>query len=321
MFTLAALIKAFAPSTQPHHKPHIKDNGAVTAGEACGAGAREVTAPTMVWEPIAGRESAWTARHLLTDDECAELIRLAEANNIHTASNSGNVNNLRSCLRVTIDLPELAATIWSRIRDAVPQKVTIAQGTPSPPGVPNNVDVQGVWRAVGVNHRFRIVLYPGTGYFGPHRDGDYVANPDLRSLITINGYMNAVPSGMGGATRFLTENQPLYRDETGKFTPQPGSITHSISPEPGMAVCFFHGLMHDGEPLKDGAPQKWLFRTEVMYARDEGTGAEFSENEVLARQLLKQAEDTEAVNAMAAMKLYRRAYKLDPKLEEATRES
>jgi hypothetical protein len=275
--------------------------------------------PAMQWEPIEGRDGAWTARHLLTDGECTELIERAEGAGIRSTLDVAGVTDLRSCLRVEMDLPELAATLWSRLRGAVPQEVDIHPGAVLPPGVPNQRDLHGVWRAVGVNTRFRIVLYPGTGYFGPHRDGDYVANPNLRSLITINGYMNELTAGVGGATRFLEEDQELHRDETGRFAPQPGSVTHSIVPERGMAVCFFHALLHDGEPLKENAPPKWLFRTEVMYARDSGTETQYTDAEVLARQLLKQAEDAEAVDAMAAMQLYRRAYKLDPGLEAATR--
>ena len=39
-------------------------------------------------------------------------------------------------------------------------------------------------------------------------------------------------------------------------------------PETGSAVVFYHGQMHDGEPLTDDAPAKWIFRFDILYARE-----------------------------------------------------
>ena len=39
-----------------------------------------------------------------------------------------------------------------------------------------------------------------------------------------------------------------------------------------MAVVFFQDLLHDGEPLRNGSPPKWIYRTDVIYERVEGSG-------------------------------------------------
>ena len=52
---------------------------------------------------------------------------------------------------------------------------------------------------------------------GPHRDGHFERSIDERSLITLNGYLNELPEGCGGCTRFLVDELPLYEDAEGRF--------------------------------------------------------------------------------------------------------
>jgi len=162
--------------------------------------------------------------------------------------------------------------------------------------------LHGTWRACGVNPLIRVVKYAGdgVGHFGPHRDGAFEKSLGERSFLTINGYLNELPEGVGGCARFLEADAEIQTDERGRFTTPESDVQHRVRPERGAAVVFFHGLMHDGEPLAVGAPPKWLFRTEVMYQRD---ASSISAEDAEARRLDVMAESIERVNAMAACEL------------------
>eukprot|EP00568_Trieres_chinensis_P005294 CAMPEP_0183308522 /NCGR_PEP_ID=MMETSP0160_2-20130417/22308_1 /TAXON_ID=2839 ORGANISM="Odontella Sinensis, Strain Grunow 1884" /NCGR_SAMPLE_ID=MMETSP0160_2 /ASSEMBLY_ACC=CAM_ASM_000250 /LENGTH=190 /DNA_ID=CAMNT_0025472377 /DNA_START=38 /DNA_END=610 /DNA_ORIENTATION=+ len=84
----------------------------------------------------------------------------------------------------------------------------------------------------------------------------------------------------------------------------------------GKSVVFFHGMMHDGEPLAEGSRAKWIFRTMVYYKRDQDTAPRLSPEEAKARRLLKDAEAAEESGRInEAISLYKQAYRLDPSLE------
>ena len=94
------------------------------------------------------------------------------------------------------------------------------------------------------------------------------------------------------------------------------AVLHRIEADrAGKAVVFFHDLMHDGEPLKDKSPPKWLFRTEVIYERDPESAPKLSSAQLEARIFLKEAEEAETdCNIPEATRLYKKAYGLDPTL-------
>ena len=89
------------------------------------------------------------------------------------------------------------------------------------------------------------MCYPGTGYFGPYRDGNIVKDEHHRSLITINGYLMDRPRGFGEATRFVKDNIDVQRSEqNGVLTTPEEDVLHWV--EAGKAVVFLQDLMHDG---------------------------------------------------------------------------
>lgn len=139
-----------------------------------------------------------------------------------------------------------------------------------------------------------------------------------RSLLTINGYLTNRPTGFGGTTRFLVDDISVQQDSHGRHCTPETAVTHRVEADKaGKAVIFFHGLMHDGEPLLEGSPAKWLFRTEVMYQRDPGSTPKLTAQQKEARILVKAAEIAEEGGDIPkAMSLYSRAYRLDPSLDK-----
>ena len=262
---------------------------------------------------------AWSARHVLTNDEARALQRDAtEGSMRHVEVTSvGDKARLRDCTRCILIRPELAALMFERLLPSLEPAVVVdgseearLRGLPA-----TDEELHGVWRPCGVNPHIRVCRYPGDGrgHFGPHVDGSIEVGPHERSLLTLNGYLNALPEGAGGRTRFLVDEMPMHTDEQGRFTVENPSETvlASIRPEePGMAAVFFHGLTHDSEPLQEGAPPKWIFRTEVMYRRDPATAPQFEPEVALRRRIEKTAERCERDAPMRAMQLYQLGQKL-----------
>lgn len=272
-------------------------------------------APTTL-SPI--KDGAWLARELLTPSEQNYLREKAIANGMPPAAKD---DRLRTCSRTEFMDEDLAQQIWTRLQGLVPERVVVDEDGEEI-GLPATEPIlYGTWRACGVNPMFRIVKYAGdgVGHFGPHRDGAFEKSLGERSLLTINGYLNELPKGVGGCTRFVNANLEIQTDNLGRFTTPESAVQHRVRPEAGAAVVFFHGLMHDGEPLAVGAPPKWLFRTEVMYRRD---ASSIAAEDVEARRLDVMAESIERVNAMAAMELNRISLMLNERrmtAEEARR--
>jgi hypothetical protein len=107
-------------------------------------------------------------------------------------------------------------------------------------------------------------------------------------------------------------------NEDGIFSTSEDDVIHRVEAnKAGKAVVFFHDLMHDdGEPLKEGSPPKWMFRTEIMFERDPKTAPQMTSQQREAREFLRKAETAEMQgNIPEAITLYKKAYRLDTTLD------
>lgn len=148
-----------------------------------------------------------------------------------------------------------------------------------------------------------IFELPG-GAFEPHFDGRRLATPDSQTFMTVNIYLNTVGPDDGGATRFLDRST---QEVLGKMQPVQGS-----------AAVFRDSLWHDGEAVRGGV--KYLFRTDVMFSRDEPydfeslcAGLSGEEKGRKALQLAVKLEDGN--NQQDALTWYRKAYRLYPDID------
>jgi hypothetical protein len=175
-----------------------------------------------------------TIRHVLSPEECNQIIQIAEKTGFVAASlytdHSGieHFSDVRKSSRCIIDSIPFAEELWRRIQHIIPP----------------------VWKnghkVVGVNERLRILRYYPGDEFKPHSDGHYHAPNGDESRITILLYLNE--GYEGGFTCFYT----------GETTPW-----HAIQPEIGMAAIQDQDLLHGVPPLQKGV--KYAIRTEVMY--------------------------------------------------------
>merc|ERR1712139_36854 len=232
----------------------------------------------------------------------------------------------RSNDRTVFDSPELADLLWKRIQpfsvdlsvivdeDRSKQRLLSEEPGDCPDELRLGPGTEGVWHASGLNECLRFCKYKPGDFFRKHCDACFKRSEDEQSLFTCMFYLNG--GFEGGATRFLH-----YGDGTASshYELAPAeAVLASVAPEPGLCMLFFQpGLLHEGEDLHTGL--KYILRSDVMYRRDPKTKKKRTPQQVEAMELLRQATAAEERGEVDAWKLYRRAYKLDPDLEQMTR--
>jgi hypothetical protein len=268
----------------------------------------------MKWRELI-KDTSWVVDDVLTAEECRLFISKGKQAGIHEKRAAGDIRH-RHSTTVAVDDAELSQKVYDRIKEHLPQDVWVDKNCDNVGLKHSRDDILGKWTPYALNSRWRVVCYPGQGHFGPHRDGCHIEDIHHRSLITLNGYLTDRPVGFGGATRFVRDDLEVLLKDGIFTTPEEDVLYRVEADKAGKAVVFFHDLLHDGEPLKEGSPPKWLFRTEVMYERDPETAPKLTCDQLDARELLKQAEEAEVKGCIPeATLLYRKAYKLDPVLD------
>lgn len=169
----------------------------------------------------------------------------------------------------------------------------------------------GTWLPIGLNECFRLCRYRPGGFFKPHYDYGYSPSEEETSLKTFMIYLNDADEFQGGPTNFYNDHQQHY------VHPDPANVIRSFRPRQGCALVFNSNITHDGGELTGGV--KWIMRSEAMYRRqahpDDPPKVELAPDQIEARRLLTEAKMVEFHDPMGAMRLYRRAYKLDGSLE------
>jgi hypothetical protein len=276
-------------------------------------------------------------RNVLTQKECEYLIQKM----------SGDMESVRYRHdyrrndRCIFDSEELAAVLWRRVElvaqrelpicvetDAAKQHLLkfkngqddaeVEKSVESDDGCfcPEELRVgygsEGVWRPTGLNECLRFCQYNAGGFFRAHCDQSFRRSKDEKSLFTCMFYLNGDLDG--GATRFLRVDTPLTPDTQYKLA-RDDQVLASVPPEAGLCILFFQpGLLHEGEDLGSGV--KYILRSDVMCRRDPDSLPQLTPQEVEALQLLEQAQIAEERCEFArSTALYKRAFRLDPRLE------
>eukprot|EP01128_Nolandella_sp_AFSM9_P006583 TRINITY_DN3424_c0_g1_i1.p1 TRINITY_DN3424_c0_g1~~TRINITY_DN3424_c0_g1_i1.p1 ORF type:complete len:295 (+),score=45.75 TRINITY_DN3424_c0_g1_i1:89-973(+) len=264
------------------------------------------TTPTQTTIFESHPDQAFLLHDVLSNEECEYFIEETE----RIGYDSLNISqNYRVCTRAVLTSETIAAKIWDRIKAFIHPIVVTTEDTQR---AGQGYRLEGTWVPVGLNEVWRFCKYVPGGVFAPHYDGEYVANQNLRSMKTFNLYLNGPLDG--GTTNFVTDDSPLAKDEHNRFKAQDQYISYRVAPETGLALLFNHRFLHEGDYLKSGL--KYLMRSDVMYKRIDPPV--FDKKEILALELLKKAsafEDNREPEE--AVKLYMRAYKLWPALEES----
>mmetsp|Transcript_12907 Transcript_12907/g.31391 ORF Transcript_12907/g.31391 Transcript_12907/m.31391 type:complete len:293 (-) Transcript_12907:873-1751(-) len=283
------------------------------------------------------KDCSWEIRNLLSSDECQDLRDEGSKNEIELNHATGDRRHRNNCRQLLHD-PVLAELLWTRLQSLVPSEYVIGgpdgdESMSLPPGFNYRSglrrECQGTWNPSGVNENFTLLYYHSGGHFGPHRDSHVVVSDHERSMLTLTVYLVDRPTNHGGATSFLRDDMDIPPvDKNGRLrSPKEFVIAKVHSDEAGKALIFTHDLLHEGEPLEvqkeDGtidesttAAPKWLLVGQILYKRDKKSAPELTPQQLEARELLRQAEEAEVQQEISkAIKLYSKAYKLDPSLE------
>ncbi len=171
-------------------------------------------------------------RSFLTPEECAALIARSEALGygdapITTAAGFVMRKDIRNNERVIVDDVALGMGLFEKAKPLLPA-------------------TWFDWEIVGLNERFRFYRYDPGQYFARHTDGYFERENGERSHLTFMVYLNE--DFAGGETNFGRISGPL-----------------KVVPQTGMALVFYHGLVHEGASVLHG--RKYVLRSDVMYRR------------------------------------------------------
>jgi len=113
------------------------------------------------------------------------------------------------------------------------------------------------WIATGLNDHWRLSKYLPLDRFQAHCDDAVNIHRELRSMFTVNIYMN--DDFLDGNTRFYESRESASR----------GDVYASVKPCYGLALIFRQPpdatYLHDGERVRSGL--KYLFRSDIFYTR------------------------------------------------------
>lgn len=217
---------------------------------------------------------AVSINNVFTETECDDLIKRSEEAGYEEAlvnvgrGRQQKIKDVRNSDRCIIDDPELAETIWQRVRSAIE---TVGDEEKQAANLHKVIDhrrdcsyqSRNMW-AVGLNERLRFLRYDPGQYFKPHSDGSFFRQRGERygeqSFVTLQLYLNE--GFLGGETTFLGDDDSMSIP----FTPKTGSV-----------LLFDHTLCHEGSLLTKG--RKYVIRTDVMYTK-RGPGHEYSKKPV-----------------------------------------
>mmetsp|Transcript_21003 Transcript_21003/g.34696 ORF Transcript_21003/g.34696 Transcript_21003/m.34696 type:complete len:302 (+) Transcript_21003:179-1084(+) len=194
--------------------------------------------PIVVTPPMAqdeGRFAVFIPR-VFTHEECAALIERTEASGYAAATMSiaggGSIlrTDIRDNDRCTLTDRDLAALLWTRIKQHLPEQIDER-------------------RATRLNEFLRFYRYERGQSFKKHMDDSYVNGAEC-SLLTVLLYLNE--GFQGGATRLCTYEEPDDR-------------AVEVRPACGGVFLFEHKLLHSSTPCDAGL--KYVMRSDAMYRR------------------------------------------------------
>jgi hypothetical protein len=168
--------------------------------------------------------------------------------------------------RATAYSPELADTLWERLRPFLPEERVFDDFA--------HTDWCGHprWRPVGVNPAFRYIWYEQGGELVVHYDAGY--NPGdgrTHTLMSLVIYLTSCDPVCGGRTRFIRDAQlslPYSQRDFSDWSRdvRADEVIEQVIPRQGRALLFDHRLLHDSEPWQ-GASPKVIIRTDIIFEK------------------------------------------------------
>ncbi|KEY72832.1 hypothetical protein S7711_04418 [Stachybotrys chartarum IBT 7711] len=228
---------------------------------------------------------AVTLDNVLTEQECRQLIQLAERSVVSEdegepwrpamiAAGPGieaPAPGYRESDRIVWDHQGLTDLVWERCCQADGLRDMLAVVNES-----NGVQ-PGEWKFSRVNERIRFLKYSKGNFFKPHCDGPYWYEADGKTFqthYTLHLYLNdsaeysSNSELVGGATSFLSRDRKRRID---------------VNPKAGSVLIFQHKrLLHEGATVQKG--EKFTARMDILYEWVEQRG---NTNQILPATISK----------------------------------
>jgi len=258
---------------------------------------------------IGDSRDSFTVESLFTMGECQYLIDSAEkAGMDFWDPSSVSTHPFRRAYTLESNHQPLADLIWERVKDLVVPKVHISESDEHR----HEIDIVGDWVPCGINPKILFSRYRDGGHFAPHTDGCTIVDLNQRSLFSCVIYLNSCQ--VGGQTKLYDSAQAdckLQPDAEGRLTGQPELVLHSVDPERGRMLVFYHTQIHEGFP----ASCKYIIRTDVMYRRETPICDSPDDREAYAIYLEAQGAADRGMFE-EALPLFKKAFKLSPSISK-----
>jgi hypothetical protein len=166
---------------------------------------------------------------------------------------------------IEMESSDFARMLWNRVESVLTGlEVVVTQDDADAFGK----ELVGNWLAVDTNSDLLFAKYPSGGHFAPHTDGCAIQAFNIRSWYSIIVFLNDIPEGMGGGTRFYERSAvgALSTDQYGRWTCDASLMTTEVQPKAGRMLIFDQSLVHEGVP--PSLPHtKYIIRSDLMFHR------------------------------------------------------
>ena len=255
---------------------------------------------------------------ILTEMECRFLIESIDKSPhlsfwSHKGREDDETRAYRNVDTMEVEYHRLADSISERLRHCLslpPLEIDASEGR----------DLIGTWAYSSLNHDCLLSRYPPYGSFAPHTDGKAVHHFDRRSFYSVVIFLNTIPQGYGGGTRFYSHMNAIDQLERVRhqdhsiWTGTSTLILHEVVPRVGRMLIFKQHLVHEGVPPLESY-QKYIIRSDLMYDRNPALLKTKVDQE--AYQIYQRAEQlSEIGDTNESIVLFRKALKMSPTLAE-----
>jgi hypothetical protein len=240
------------------------DGGAVESGSTSQA-ASSSSAPLSITALPEGVDAGYIDG-LLTGDECACIRALIDTGDVPLTfwkaggRDDEQARRFRDADTIELHSESFGDLLWERLSTLLHERVLTVTTDESS-------ELAGTWVPSTTNHDVLFAKYPCGGHFAPHTDGNAVIDFNYRSMYSIILFLNTVPDGQGGGTRFYRDeavHQLAEKDR--RWTCDASLATALVSAVEGRLLFFHQGLVHEG--VAPAAPHvKYIIRSDVMYRR------------------------------------------------------
>ncbi|EAW18864.1 uncharacterized protein NFIA_088200 [Aspergillus fischeri NRRL 181] len=230
--------------------------------------------------------------NLLTEEECKQLLPIAEASTVKDTSgtptwgramiNTGGggilATDQRKCGRIIVDTPGLADKLLARLMPFLKE-----EGVDHINNQPLVTGLEGrgkAYRLSRLNEKLRFLKYEGGEYFRPHWDSNYITlDEEEESFYTLHLYLNGdgeqdleelmqvskkAEIGPEASVNMNPDGKLLGGATSFSTSYKQGDGILRVFPKTGSALVFqqYH-LLHAGDPVFRGV--KYTLRTDMMY--------------------------------------------------------